>query len=297
MLNRLEMMRIFCAAAEAGNFKEAAVRLGISPQAVTRAVQELEHLQGELLFHRNTRQVQITAYGETLAARGREGVRMLDDLFERESRPADSEMSGLVRLTAPSALGRKIIVPALAEIAGRYPKLNFDLRFSDQLSDVVNDKIDIGVRVGFLHDNRFVVRKLGKVRFHVLATPRFIRQYGRPQNIEQLQDFPLSALVDRSTGRFWHWMFKDGQQIVPSAPRFICDDSGAEIDLVRSGQVLGQIASFLADQAMSAGKLVPLLEDVEPEPWDMYIYRPQRGPLPARLRMVYDHLVQTLSAD
>lgn len=295
MLNRLEMIRIFCTAAEAGSFKEAAIRLGISPQAVTRAIQELERLQGELLFHRNTRQVQITAFGEALAERARASMLQLDGLFERGKAAPEEEMSGLVRLAAPAALGRRYLLPLVDELAAAHPGLRFDLRFNDQRVDVVGEKIDIGVRVGFLRDNRFVVRKLGKARFQVVATPKFLRKYGRPSNIEELQALPCTGILDRDTGKLWPWMFAGEQQMNAANARFICDDSEAEYRIVRSGQAIGQIVSFLAGEAIAEGKLVSLLEELEPEPWDVYLYRPQRGPVPPRLRLVFDTLARGLA--
>ena len=113
MLNRLEMLRIFCAAAaEARNFKEAAQRLGVSPQAVTRAVKELEAQVGELLFHRNTRQSHITEFGEALAAQAKAGLEGVDEIFRagRASKQGQ-EVEGLVRITAPEAVGEWYLVP------------------------------------------------------------------------------------------------------------------------------------------------------------------------------------------
>ncbi|KAF1044241.1 MAG: HTH-type transcriptional regulator DmlR [Herbaspirillum frisingense] len=295
MLNRLEMIRIFCAAADAGSFKEAAVRLGISPQAVTRAIKELERLQGEMLFHRNTRQVRITAFGEALAGRARTGLRELDDLFDSGTAKEEDEMSGMVRLAAPSALGRGRLLPIVAQLAAQHPGLRFDLRLTDQLADVVGEKIDIGIRVGSLRDNRFVVRRLGKARFHVVATPRFLRRHGRPTSIEQLQALPCTGILDRDTGRLWPWVFSRERQMNAAGARFLCDDSEAEYLLVRSGQAIGQIAGFLVDQDIADGKLVPVMEDFEPDPWEMYLYRPQRGPMPARLRLVFDTLARELA--
>ncbi|MCA1324520.1 LysR family transcriptional regulator [Herbaspirillum sp. alder98] len=296
MLNRLEMIRIFCTAAETGSFKEAAVRLGISPQAVTRAVKELERLQGEMLFHRNTRQIRITAFGEALAERARSSMLQLDALFEQpRAAAADGEMTGLVRLAAPSALGRRRLLPVIESLGAQYPGLRFDVRLNDQRIDVIGEKIDIGIRVGFLRDNRFVVRKLAKTRLQVVATPRYLRRYGTPSDLESLQAMPYTAIVDQDTGRLWPWMFAGERQMNPAAARFVCDDSEAEYQFVRSGQAIGQIVSFLVTDDIASGRLVPLLPELEPDPWDMYLYRPQRGPMPARLRLVFDALAEALS--
>lgn len=295
MLNRLEMLRIFVAAAEVNSFKEAAARLGISPQAVTRAVQELEHLQGELLFHRNTRNMRITAYGEALAIQARASVAQLDALFHRREAQDDQALSGLVRLTAPVALGRLRLLDVLTGIAAQHPQISFDLHLSDQHSDVVDEKIDIGVRFGFMRDNRFIARRVANQRFYVVATPELIKQFGVPAHIEQLDELPTSAFLDSSTGRPWPWLFAAGLQCTPARPRFTVNDSEAECRAVLAGLVFSQMPSFLADPHIAAGRLVPVLTELEPDPWDIYVYRPQRGPVSARIRFVHDRLVAALA--
>ncbi|HFR0304386.1 TPA: LysR family transcriptional regulator, partial [Klebsiella pneumoniae] len=126
MQNKLEMLRIFCVAAESRNFKEAAMLLGISPQAVTRAVKELEEQRGEILFYRSTRQIKITADGERLAKQARQAVDSLDSLLVKGVKDKTDEMGGTVRLTMSSVLGRKLVVPALAEFARQYPDIVVD---------------------------------------------------------------------------------------------------------------------------------------------------------------------------
>lgn len=295
MLNRLEMLRIFVAATEASSFKETASKLGISPQAVTRAVQELEQLQGELLFHRNTRSMRITAYGEALASQARASVAQMDSLFQRSDTQQDQTLSGLVRLTAPVGLGRLRLLDVLTDIAADYPQISFDLHLSDQHSAVVDEKIDIGVRFGFMRDNRFIARRVARQRFHVVATPALVKQFGAPQNVEQLHELPLSAFYDASTGRSWPWFFAGGVQYTPTQPRFSVNDSEAECSITLAGLAFSQMPSFLASPLIAAGRLVPVLTALEPEPWDLYVYRPQRGPVPARIRLVYDRLVAALS--
>lgn len=295
MLNRLEMLRIFCTAAEAGNFKNAAAKLGISPQAVTRAVQELETLQGEVLFHRNTRGVRITAFGENLAKRASLSVRQIDTLFVPEAVQAESELEGVVNLTAPSAFGHLCLMPVLTRLGRQHPQIRFNLRLNDRKVDVVDEKIDIGLRMGFIRDNRFVVRPLAKLPFFVVAAPDLIQHCGIPQNIAELEHMPLSAMHDPSTGKHWPWFFRNGQQFAPAAPAFVSDDVEAECAALVAGLAIGQTPSFVAAPHIAAGRLVRLLQDFEPDPWDLYIYRPQRGPVPARVRIVFDALAEAFS--
>ncbi|TFW24347.1 LysR family transcriptional regulator [Duganella callida] len=296
MLNRLEMLRIFVAAAEARNFKEAAARLGISPQAVTRAVQDLEAAQGELLFHRNTRGVQITTYGEHLAAQARDSVQRIDALFQPGTEAARSEQpEGLVRLTAPVALGRRLMVPVLNRIGQQYPRLRFDMQLSDTHADVVDGRIDIGVRYGAMHDSRYIARKVASPPFLTVGTSALIAQYGKPKTIEQLHDLPTTSLRDLSTGKAWPWYFAGGQHISPVNPRFLSSDSEAEFDAILAGLGFGQLPGFMAEAPIAEGRLVPVLQKQQPDAWDIYVYRPQRGPVPARIRLVYDQLVAWLS--
>ncbi len=292
MLNRLEMLRLFVAAAEAKSFKEAALRLHVSPQAVTRAVQELEEHLGELLFHRNTRANRITDFGARLAAEARGAVQGVDALFQRASPLPDNELSGLVRLTAPKALGQHFVMPLLAELGREFPGLRLDLRLSDRPADVVDEQIDIGVRVGFLRDSRFVARAVAKVHFHTVASPALVAAVGEPLSLADLQQRPVTVVMDPATGKPWPWFLKDGEEWLPGTWAFATDETLAEFAAVRAGLGFGQVVSLLSIPLLRSGELRRVLPELEPDPWNLYVYRPQRGPVAARIRLVFDRLVE-----
>lgn len=295
MINRLEMMRIFCVAAESTSFKDAAMRLGVSPQAVTRAVKELENTIGEPLFYRNTRHMRITEFGEQLAIRARTGLAGFDELFQHNEHMPDNDVAGTVRITAPTVIGRRFLLEALSEITQQYPNIRLDLRLADTITDVIEQQIDIGVRVGFLRDSSFVARAMAKLRFLVVATPELIDRAGRPQTIDALAALPSVALVDNSSGRLWPWFFDDSQQLTPANRVFVTDDAEAELGMVLQGTGFGQIADCLAQPYIEQGRLVSVLEQFAPPPWEIYVYRPQRGPVPARIRIVYDRILQAVA--
>ncbi|WP_198083205.1 LysR family transcriptional regulator [Variovorax sp. E3] len=294
MSNRLEALRVFCAAADAANFRDAAVRLSVSPQVVTRAVRELEDELGEPLFHRSTRGVQLTDFGRQLAERARIAVGGVDELFHRTDRRAASQHAGTVRVTAPGIFGRRLIPQALAPMLAAHPGLVLDLRVSEEHADVVDQQIDIGVRVGPLRDARFVARPVGKMALHVVAAPALIARTGVPKKIDALEGLPLTALIDRMSGRPWPMVFSKGRQVVPTAPTFVTDDFDAECAAVLSGLGFAQLIGALAEPWMKTGALVPVLEADAPEPWPIYVYRSQRAPVPARVRLVYDELIRVL---
>lgn len=292
MLNRVDLLRIFCAAAQAGSFRQAAAHLGISPQAVTRAVKSLEDELGEVLFHRNTRRVHITAYGQALAQQARLALDGLDELFRRNVRDDNGEISGRVGITAPQALGRRVLLDLLLPLLRRYPNLQVELRLADEPTDSVSAQIDIGVRVGLIRDRRYIARPLAQVPFHVVATPQLLAATGNPESLEALMQRPLSALIDRNSGRVWPWMFAEGQVLSPQRPAFVCDDAEAELTAVLGGLAYGQLPGYLAVPYIRSGALVTVLDELAPSPWELFIYRPQRGPVPARVRLIYDYLLE-----
>ena len=295
MLNKLEMMRIFCLAAESASFKDAAMRLGVSPQAVTRAVKQLENTIGEPLFYRNTRHMRITEFGEQLAVRARSGLAGFDELFQRNEHSPDSDVAGTVRITAPTVIGRRYLLAALSEITQQYPNIRIDLRLADTITDVIEQQIDIGVRVGFLRDSSFVARAMAKLRFLVVATPELIARTGKPDTLDALAALPSVALIDNGSGRLWPWYFDDSQQLAPANRVFVTDDAEAELGMVLQGAGYGQIADCLAQPYIEQGRLLSVLDQFAPPPWDIYVYRPQRGPVPARIRIVYDRILQAVA--
>lgn len=294
MSNRLEALRVFCAAADAANFRDAAVRLSVSPQVVTRAVRELEDELGEPLFHRSTRGVQLTDFGRQLAQRARSAVGGVDALFHRTDRRALSQHAGTVRVTAPNVFGRRLIPQALAPMLAAHPGLVLDLRLSEQHADVVDEQIDIGVRAGPIRDARFVARTVGWMRLHVVAAPALVAHTGVPKDLEMLARMPLTALIDRASGRPWPWFFSKGRQVPLTAPAFVTDDVDAECTATVAGLGFSQLVGPLAEPLLQSGALVAVLEAEAPEPWPIHVYRSQRAPVPARVRLVYDELIRVL---
>ncbi|MBR8385950.1 LysR family transcriptional regulator [Burkholderia cenocepacia] len=294
MLNRLDILKIFAAAATAPTFREAAARLGVSPQVVTRAVRELEEMLGETLFHRTTRSIRITAFGQSFAREVQGALAVVDGLFGPATGQRD-EPVGVVRITAPSGMGRHYVQPILTGLMQRYPGLVPDLRLSDVPSPVVDEQIDIGVRVGAIGDNRFVARMVGPLPMWVVAAPALIRRLGEPKNRKALEAMPVTCLIDRASGRPWPWMFRGEQQFVPPSPAYLTDDTEVEIEAVCAGVGVGQCAEYLVRPYVRKGRLVRMLPSLEPEPWKLHVYRPRRGPMPRRIRVVYDELVAKLA--
>src|SRR5258705_9745179 len=227
MDNQIDLIRIFATGAASGSFREAASRLGQSPQVVTRAIQQLEERLGETLFHRSTRSVRITTFGKTFASRANALLQSVDELFQANADRADS-ISGTVRVTAPGGLGRRYVAPVLMDVMHAHPGIVIDMRLSDTLSSVVDEQIDIGVRAGFITDGRCIARRVGALPIHTVASPQLLDTIGTPRSVDALLEMPLTALIERGTGRAWPWTFRHNRQLVPPLPALVTDDPEIE---------------------------------------------------------------------
>ncbi len=295
MQNQLDMLRIFQVVAESQTFKEASVKLGISPQSVTRAIKQFEEQLGEPLFYRSTRNTTITEFGRQMALKCQAVIGQVDALFAGRGSTDKHGAHGLVKITMPYVYGQQFLLPALIVLAKQYPHIQFDLRFSNMIENVVADQMDIGVRVGAFGNCRNVARRVRDVQFYIVGSPALIAQYGVPRQVSDLCQMPYTGLIDHNTGRMWPWYFAHEPDCVPSAPAFSTDDSEAELQAVLAGLGFGQLADFLVAEHILSGRLVAVLADQAPPPWGIYVYRPQRGPVAERVRIVFDHLVEVLS--
>ena len=291
MNKEMELLRIFRVAAESSSFRDAAARLGTSPQGVTRAIQQLEQHYGEVLFHRSTRQVRITAFGEGLLDQVRPALERFEDLWRTPSSDQQASLSGTVRITAPHSLGTRAVLPALERVAERHPGITLDVRLSDRISNTVDEGIDVGIRVGFMRDSRFVARKAADMRLPIVAAPRLIKKVGVPANIDALSSLPVTVALDINTGRPWPWHFKAGRQWTPTAPTLVADNADMEMGAALAGIAFAQLADYMAAPYIASGKLVQVLENEEPPAWGLYVYRPQRGPIPGRVRAEFDEML------
>jgi DNA-binding transcriptional LysR family regulator len=194
-----------------------------------------------------------------------------------------------------SILGRRYLLPALTDFLKEYPGIQLDLRFSDLIDNVVADQMDIGVRIGFFDNNRKVARRVNEVKFHIVGTPGLIAKTGMPMTVSDLSKMPYTGLVDHNTGRMWPWAFANASDDFHSSPSFLTDDPEAELTAVLAGVGYGQMGDFLCEEYIENGQLIPILQDQAPAPWGIYVYRPQRGPVAERVRLVFDYLVNVLS--
>lgn len=294
MLNRLEVLRVFSTVAESESFKEAATRLAMSPQKITRAIQELEAITGESLFHRNTRSIQITEYGTKFHVEVKEVLASVNQLFAGQD-PKVSDYSGTVRITVSHYLGRAYLMEILRPLLLKYPEIKFDILAADTLSDMVEQKIDIGIRGAMkLKNSQLVAKKVGRLGFKILGSPKLIRRLGEPKSIQDLNRLPTIQTINNSTGRPWPWNL-NGEDFLPANSVFSSNEATIELQAAYLGVGFAQLGTLVAKPYIERGKLVEVMSDHTTDDWYLYVIRPEQKAVSKRVRLVFDHLVQELS--
>jgi DNA-binding transcriptional LysR family regulator len=245
-----------------GSYTAAARSLSISPSAVSKSVQRLERDLGVSLFARTTRSLSLTPEGRDLHERA---LRLLRDAEEIEqvAMAARSEPSGTLRIAAPLPIGVHVIAPALPAFRELYPKVVIDLRLSDRFVDIIEEGIDVAVRIGDLADSRLLSRSLEPHRLCCFAAPAYLARRGTPMHPDELEGHDTVNLRYQSTGQPFRWPFRIGGREIDIIPPsgVVVDVSDAVIATMAAGGGIGMSASFVAAPYVARGELVPVLRE------------------------------------
>jgi DNA-binding transcriptional LysR family regulator len=261
-IERLAGLIAFARAGSLGSYTAAARSLSISPSAVSKSIQRLERQLGVSLFTRTTRSLALTNEGRDLHERT---LRLLRDAeeIEQAARAARAEPAGTLRIAASLPIGLHMIAPALPKFRKLYPKVSIDLRLSDQRIDLIEESIDLAVRIGDLPDSRLLSRRLSPHRLCCYASPEYLAAKGKPEHPDELQAHDTVNLRYQSTGQLFRWPFRIGGrdvEIVPSSA-IVVDASDAVIATITAGAGIGMATSFMAAPWVKRGDLVPILSD------------------------------------
>lgn len=264
-VDRLDEWRVFVSVASKRSFVEAARALGRSPQSVTRAVAAIERRLGTRLLNRTTRSVALTSEGEAHLERARTLVADADAL----ENPADAgaPLTGRVSVTAPVLFGQLHVAPVVYEFLREHPELDARLVLLDRVVSLVDEGLDLGVRIGALPDSSLRSRVVGHVRSVVCASPAYLRRAGRPRTPEALSKHSCIAfegtapIPDR-----WTFSVDGRERAVLVKPRIVVNAGAAAIEAALQGFGVLRALSYQVDRLVTQKKLVVLLERFEPAP-------------------------------
>lgn len=294
---RLDSLMIFVQAAKHRSFSAAARQLGMSPSAVSRAVQRLEERLETRLLNRTTRSLSLTEDGARYYESGRQ---ILSDLEEAELslRRSQSTPSGVLRINLIPSMARMYIIPALPGFSDQYPELKLDVSLSDRRVDLIEDGIDAVVRVGNSPDSNLMMQTLGTAKDVVCASPDYLEKYGVPQTPEELRQHQCINHVIPQTGRVRAWRFQqDGQTMtVDVAGTFTIDHAETATAAAVAGAGIIQLYNFVVGDAIAAGRLVPLLEHYAPPGVPIAVIYAQKRYLSAKVK-VFLEFIQALMTE
>lgn len=294
MTDRLEAMSIFVAVVDCGSFSGAARRMEVPLATVSRKVGELEAHLGARLLHRSTRKLAVTEAGQSYLAACR---RILEQVAEAERAAAGEYATpkGDLVVTAPIVFGRLHVLPVVVEFLKLHPHIDVRLVLSDRWTHLLDDHIDVAIRVGALPDSSLMAMGLGAVRQVVCASPIYLAERGIPDTPESLATHDCIAFDALSAGKTWTFGTGKTEIVVPIHFRLVVNTAEAAMDAARAGAGLTRVLSYQVAEAVRDGALRIVLAEFEPPPRPVSLLHAGQGALPLKLRAFLDFARPRLS--
>lgn len=281
----------FIRVVDKGSFAAAAAETGLTPSGMSRTVSRLEDRLGVKLLQRTTRRLALTPEGETLLQRGRDILAAMV-AAEEEITAGRARPRGLVKVNVGTAFAKHRLAPVLPLFRDAYPEIQLELVINDRRVDVIAEMADVAVRTGPPGDLSLIARKIGDMRRVICASPGYIARHGRPERPEDLLGH--NCLLLSGFARLAEWPMRiDGREVLMQVRGNItCDSADLLLDMALAGVGIVRFGSFLAEEALREGTLVPLLEEwhvTDPQPITA-LMPPGRQHIP-RVRAFVDFLV------
>ncbi len=289
-MDRLDELAVFVAIIEAGSLVSAARRLRRSPPAVTRALNALEDRIGLRLVERTTRRLAPTEAGSALAQRARA---LIVDYEETLLGASQAPVRGVLRITAPVQFGRRHVAPLVSAFLNEYPEVRVELSLNDRNVDLIEEGLDLAVRIGPLADSSLVSRQVGSVRRVVVASPGYLARRGVPQTPSDLATHDTIFGMARTPAREWRFGPAQRGAVVRLSPRLLVDDVETQLQAAQSGRGIARPLSYQVTEELASGTLVRLLRDFEPDPLPVQLVTVSRGYTAPKVRAFLDSAVMT----
>ena len=299
-MDRLDAMAAFVTAVDEGSLAAAARRLGYSPAAITRAIASLEDRLGAQLLHRTTRALRLTLLGETYLVTCRQ---VLDELQQAElGAAADQDTPrGLLTLTAPVLFGRLRVRPVLDRFLNKNPAVQARLVLLDRVVNLIDEGVDLAVRLAHLPDSSLKATQLGEVRRVLCASPIYLERHGVPQTPSELSSHAC-IMSNEAAAEPWSFSHETGGrqralQMAVVRPRLIVNSAAAAIDSALDGHGITRVMSYQVASDIVAGRLVRLMAAYEPPPVPVHFIMQADRSMTAKLRAFIDVAAPVLRTD
>lgn len=295
-MDRFQALQVFLKVAHHQGFAAAARELNLSPPAVTRAIAALEQHMGTRLLVRTTRSVRLTESGSRFLP---DAERILTALAEAEAAAVGSHAAptGTLRVTAPVLFGRLFVTPLLGQFLDAYPALTAQTLFVDRVVNLMDEGLDVAIRIGPLPDSSVTAIRVGEVRRVMFAAPKYLKKAGTPNRLEDLDGHRIIHAL--TMGGSEEWPFRDRESPVSRrvSPRLQMNTNDAVIDLALSGWGLSRLLSYQVAGHVAAGKLKIVLADFEPAAIPIHVLHQEGRFVSAKVRAFVDFIVERLRSD
>jgi DNA-binding transcriptional LysR family regulator len=296
-MDRFQSLVAFARVVEAGSFARAADRLDLSVSAVSRHVADLESHLGARLLNRTTRRLSLTESGQAFYERC---VQLLADLEEAEEAVTAGAIvpRGTLRMTASISFGAGYLAPAIAEFRQRHPQLRFDIELSDRAVDLVDERIDVAIRIGGIGSQALIGRRIGTAQMVCCASPSYLARHGTPRTPADLADHACLTYEYSSDGNLWRFTDAAGESHDVKVTGFAHSNNGAMLAaLAVAGVGVTVEPDFILAPDVRAGRLVRILRDYAPPTIIIHAVYPSRRHLSAKVRAFIDFLALRFERD
>lgn len=295
-MDRFHSIKVFIEVADRSGFAAAARKLSMSPPAVTRSISQLEEQLGTRLFVRTTRSVRLTESGQRFLEDAR---RILHDLEEAEEAAVGSHAKprGELSVTASVIFGRMFVTPILGEFLDLHPQLTARTLYVDRVVNLMDEGLDVAIRIGELPDSSLIATRCGSVRQVVFASPDYIKKYGLPKRPEDLSSHTLIQSIAISSSNDWVFQENGNPVSMQVEPRVRMNTNDAVIEMALRGKGIARLLSYQIAPHVTDGLLQKVLGEFERPPTPIHVVHQEGRMVSAKVRAFVDFMATRLRSD
>lgn len=295
-MDRLHLMTVFVAVAEEEGFAGGARRLGMSPPAVTRAIAALEEHLDIKLFNRTTRFVRMTDAGQRYLEDAKHVIAAADEADDAVA-GINAEPRGQLVVTAPVQFGTMYVLPGIIDYLQRYPKTEVQALLLDRVVNLLEEGVDVGIRIGELPDSTFKALKVGYVRHILCAAPSYLDKHGIPQTLEDLEKHQIILASGINASNEWQFTQEESPLRIRIRPRLTVTSINAAIEAAVCGFGIARLISYQIAPQLASGKLKTVLSEFENKAMPIHIVHREGRHASVKIRAFVDLMANLLRAN
>lgn len=295
--NLLPDLATFVLIIDQGSFTAAAKAAGSTPSAISRSVSRLEQALGSKLLHRTTRKLALSETGKMVYEHAQEMLNAAQMAMDSGS-SRQQVAQGKLTVSVPKAVGRFVIHPLMAEFLERYPDVDVCLRLEDRYMDLIDDGIDLALRISQSPSPGLYGKALMPVSHVICATPTYLRQHGTPDTPQALREHCCISLGETPADSRWKFRLGDKSETIQTHGHYAANHTGVRLDAVKNHLGIGSLPLFTAREALANGEIVQVLpawEFISDYSGDLWLLWTRNQHMPARMRAMIDYLSEKLS--